>query len=173
MALDSRGVGAGAIKKEAVDFCCISEIRLLSLFSSEAMKTMSMTISLRASDNEAEELNVSNVNFWSICELIGEPIVYSDYVSESDGKTYSYPETPCWNTTDALLDLQFRLTQAIESLSAMPALDGGVEGSEEIGEFGCRVINCGRREGYYADRLTQLSKLVTLALDRGDTLLVG
>lgn len=85
---------------------------------------MSMTISLRSSDNEAEELNVSNLNFWSICELIGEPIVYSKYESASDGMVYDCPEPPLWNTTDALLDLQFRLTQAIESLRAMPALDG-------------------------------------------------
>lgn len=132
---------------------------------------MSMTISLAGIDNEALELNVSDSNFWSLCEFIGQPVETETY--EYKGEEYKSNLTPSWRSVDELLELKERVVIALEGVRALPAIDCGSASNVYVGEFGATVIDCGRSEGYYEDRLTRLLTIVDAALDAGVGLLVG
>jgi hypothetical protein len=95
------------------------------------------------------ELNVANGNFCRIMELLGFP-----------GAEY------CGTFGDgSLQDLQERVTFALQSLIAVPALDTGRPTEETRTKNGGRWIECGTDDGYFTERLTQLSAIIQAAID--------
>jgi len=113
---------------------------------------MSVTVHYDAARDLDEDtwLNFSNRNWASVLQLIGLD--------------------PEWTGTWAVTDLPrilARVRFAVQSVEAMPELDGGTESRESRGANGARVIDCGLPEGYYGRRLRDLEALLDAAHERG------
>jgi hypothetical protein len=103
------------------------------------------------------DLNVSNDNFYRIMGLLGYE---RDELQDESGST-------CGSFADEkLADLLQRVVFALESIQAIPALDGGTPMHDEggPGTGRCRWIDFGMSEGYYACRLQTLRDVALVAL---------
>jgi len=98
----------------------------------------------------SEQLNVANGNFARLTELLG---VEMDWGGEMAG-----PE---------LAKFREKIAFVLESIQALPELDGGKPDEEDVGARGCRIVYCGLRPGYFTERLTQLRRAVDAAIARG------
>ena len=114
---------------------------------------MSVTFSTKATD---ACLNVSNANFRSLMALLD---IECDCYGEFTG--------------DLLADLKTRVQFALDALRAMPELDEGTPAVDYTTPGGTRFIDCGRSDGYYAHRLSELLTIIDAALAHGNALWFG
>jgi hypothetical protein len=104
---------------------------------------------------DADYLNVSNDNFIRLMELLDVA------VDRSRGLCGEFEGPALW-------DLRVKVVFALDSLRALPALDGGVAPVDVSGGGGgCRVIDMGLSPGYFAHRLTRLLTAIDAALACG------
>lgn len=96
------------------------------------------------------EMNVSNVNFAMIMRSIGLEI----------GEEYI-------GVIADVADLIARCEALVGTVQSIPEFDAGQESSEFTGEMGARIINCGVRPGYLADRVGTLLSIAVAARDNG------
>lgn len=113
---------------------------------------MSITVFVAGFDDDY--VNVTNTNFLRLLELLGVD-------DPGPAGEFSGP---------ALDELSARITFALESLAALPELDGGTATREIPCASGPRWIEVGLREGYYVERLTALQRLISLARSHGRAL---
>lgn len=99
---------------------------------------------------DAPELNVANGNFVRLMEILG----------------YDHPEAVGEFTDALLLDLRHRVVFVLDSIKAMPDLDGGVP-AQEISQS---HIVCGIPDGYFERRLKALLALIDQAQASGQPL---
>lgn len=105
------------------------------------------------------ELNVANDNFFHLMTLLGYDSATPEYCgSFGDG---------------SLQDLREKIVFSLESIKAMPALDGGTETVEYSSPNHATMIYCGREAGYDTMRLTQLLKIVDAVIAVGGMLTYG
>jgi hypothetical protein len=96
------------------------------------------------------ELNVANSNFVRLMDLLGSPS--EDYCGQ-------------WESVgDELSEVLEQIKFVLQSIEAMPTLDGGVP-DETVGS----VTYCGLHEGYFAERLKQLQAIVEAAIKNNGT----
>ena len=102
-------------------------------------------------------LNVANGNYIRLMQLLG--LDHSGYCGTwGDG---------------SLQEVKDKLTFALESLKAMPELDGGTLTEESKGKGGCVWIDCGLPDGYFQMRLTTLLGIVNKAIEVGGVVSFG
>jgi len=114
---------------------------------------MSVTFYLGTGGDD-RDLNVSNANFRAIMRLLD--VGLDDPDDDADPLAGSF--------TGATLDaLETSVAFVLDSLAALPMLDDEIAGEETIGTGGARLVACGRRAGYFTDRLTRLRALIARA----------
>jgi len=91
------------------------------------------------------DLNVSNSNFTALMDLLG------------------YDDPDYCGTIEDLQNLRSRIDFVLDSIRALPALDEGKPVEHYGGRKGVTIIDCGRADGYFAHRLSELRELVELA----------
>lgn len=97
-------------------------------------------------------MNVANGNFVSLLELLGLC-------------SYNDPDIWCGQWNDGSLQaVKDKITFVLDSLKAMPALDGGTETQVSGGNGTCMIVECGLREGYYTLRLNSLLEIINAAI---------
>ena len=97
---------------------------------------------------EDSELNVSNTNFYGIMEMLG------------------YRDPGCCGrfAGETLKTLNHVVDVAVRMLAINPAVDAGDHGVVMQLTDCMTIIHCGRRPGYFLDRLTALQAIIDIAL---------
>jgi len=114
-----------------------------------------MSVTIYTGTGSDSSLNLSNTNFRRLMDLVGIEL----------------SESLCGEFAGAALeDLRQRTLFALESVRAMPALDGGTPSVEFVGARGARCVEMGLREGYFESRLSALLAEIEVALETGQPL---
>ena len=97
-------------------------------------------------EDSTQYLNLANGNFVSMMELLG----IEDYRDQDDCLAGEF-------TGDRLNHLVDQIAFVLDSLVAMPELDNGSATVESTGMRGCKLIELGKRPGYWQDVLLRLT----------------
>jgi hypothetical protein len=108
-----------------------------------------------------QELNVANGNWARLVDLIGMELALDPW--QGEGRLEGA----------ALVEFVGRVRFLLDSITAMPALDGGTLTTECTGAGGCHVIAPGLRPGYFEDRLRLLLAIAEAAQSTHQPVLFG
>lgn len=109
---------------------------------------MSVTISVQGNEDESLEMNVSQVNFQRICELIDADLDWCGSIDMAE-----------------ILSLRHKVTFALDAIAVMPMLDGGLVDQRTQLQGGALHVLCGLREGYFTEKLSLILRICDEALE--------
>ena len=112
-----------------------------------------MSVSIYIGAGAEDDLNLANGNFVRVMHLIDEPVDPANLCGVWEGP--------------ALAALAVKVRFALDSIRAMPSVDDGTPAIASRIHGHMAVIDCGLRDGYFADRLSRLMAVIEEALEAG------